>query len=249
MNQPSVVAVTLTRDRPEMARFALGCFRKQTYPNKSLLIFDTGDQSAINRQLQDNEQWWWECAGGRSIGDLRNHANARTPRADILIHFDDDDWSHPERIAEQVAFLQASGADAVGYREMLFWREDQRGGRWPDEVPWEVRGESWLYSSPNPNYCLGTSLCYWRKTWERMPFPDRNVGEDSEWQKKIKTASVSSFVGGFHQPDGFTPPRMVARIHSGNTSGAYHPEKMARAESNQWRRVPEWDEFARSVFA
>ena len=42
--------------------------------------------------------------------------------ADILVHLDDDDYSHPNRIAEQVVLLQSSGADCVGYREMLFWQ-------------------------------------------------------------------------------------------------------------------------------
>jgi glycosyltransferase involved in cell wall biosynthesis len=165
--------------------------------------------------------------GGKTIGALRNEANALA-RADILVHFDSDDWSHPNRIAEQVALLQSSGADVVGYREMLFWRDDG--------------GEAWLYSNKNPGYALGTSLCYWRRTWERKPFPATSYGEDLQFCTGLKVCGVPAFGC---SGEAYHDPRMIARIHHGNTSTAYKPENMARA--SEWKRVPEWDQYCRSV--
>lgn len=39
---PTVCAILLTCDRPELAAKAVECFRKQTYGNKTLLIWDSG---------------------------------------------------------------------------------------------------------------------------------------------------------------------------------------------------------------
>jgi hypothetical protein len=254
LSQPIVCAVMLTADRPEYARRAVECFRRQTYPAKRLLVFDTGVEPCGLSELHSVEIGVFDCRLApaherRSIGELRNMAGRCTPRADILIHWDDDDWSHPNRIAEQAALLQSSWADCVGYREMLFWREIEAGFCVTDETePVNPRGvgEAWLYSNPNPGYALGTSLCYWRRTWERKPFPATSVGEDLQFLTGLKVRGESAVP--------FTPfpgttmlekPRMVARIHSGNTSNAYRPEAMARA--SEWKRVPEWDSYARGI--
>ena len=66
---------------------------------------------------------------GTKLRNFAGEANGPAWMPEILIHWDDDDYSHPNRIAEQVALLQSSGADAtVGFREMLFWREDALPG-------------------------------------------------------------------------------------------------------------------------
>lgn len=180
---------------------------------------------------------------------MRNAANGirHFDEPDILIHWDDDDWSHPSRITEQVALLRSSGADCVGYNEMLFWREPHGFDRSENNS----RGEAWLYSNPNPGYALGTSLCYWRKTWERKPFPATSVGEDLQFITGLKCVGVSTLAQpctswrsqDIERPTAESEPRMIARIHAGNTITGYkniHREPM-------WKRVPEWDAHLRSV--
>ena len=257
-DNPTVCAVMLTADRPEMARRAVECFRAQTYPAKRLLTYNTGD----------GELYWdydpfiahhryrpvGTHRGDEPIGAIRNWANEEA-QADILIHWDDDDYSHPNRIAEQVALLQSSGADAVGYREMLFWREAATVVNWKERAANHESqlGEAWLYSNLNPSYCLGTSLCYWRKTWERKPFEATSQGEDFAFCAGLKTVSVTSIFDVHNDPfveclpngDADKTPRMIATIHSGNTSVAYRTELMRQAE--EWQRVPEWDDYARKV--
>ena len=63
---------------------------------------------------------------------------------DILIHWDDDDYSHPNRIAEQVALLKSSGADVVGFSEMLSWRETPQAikDQYAEVQPLSDRSES-----------------------------------------------------------------------------------------------------------
>jgi glycosyltransferase involved in cell wall biosynthesis len=234
---PSVVAILLTADRPEMTRRAVECFRAQTYENKRLIIIDTGQSRNdghvyIGRAGQkDRERLLWNPSAGETIGELRNMAIRQSQRAvDICVHWDSDDWSHPNRIAEQVALLQSSGADVVGYREMLFWNDVSR--------------ETWLYSNPDPRYCLGTSLCYWRKTWERKPFEATSQGEDARFCAGLNCVGGLTFAGVYANGRCTLEPRMIARIHAGNTSTGYTPENMRRAE---WRRAPEWDAHCRRI--
>lgn len=247
--QPSVVCVMLTANRPEMARQAVECFRAQAYTAKRLFVMDTGRESAriVNADTVCSEHY---PDVAHSIGELRNWANDwandHCLAGDIIIHFDDDDWSHPNRIAEQVALLQSSGADVVGYNEMLFWKEPLRATREIGPGAAGYFGEAWLYCESNPSYALGTSLCYWRKTWERKPFLDKSHGEDLDFIRGLKMASGSSIGAKVRGEPG--EPRMIARIHGANTSTAYTPKKMA-AHPDCWCRVPEWDAHCRSVFA
>jgi glycosyltransferase involved in cell wall biosynthesis len=236
----TVCCVMLTRDRPEFARQAVEAFRAQTYANKTLLIYDTGESSvydlsdSIGIGLDDEDVIILESQARnhhkemKTIGYLRNRANAGASSAtDIIIHWDDDDWSHPQRIAEQVELLKfhtrVTAADCVGYREMLFWHT--------------LNSEAWLYTNNDPRYCLGTSMCYWRSAWERRPFPDRNRREDEEWRKGISSLGVSCAPGDFMS-------RMIARIHAGNVA-QYQVEQWAKTGPN-WRRAPQWDDYCRS---
>ncbi len=284
MSQPSVCAVMLTVNRPEYARRAVECFRKQTYANKRLLVFDTrgtieaycGDDPirGLRTGEGENESLLQDTgAFQKTIGELRNIAT-RSCNSDILIHWDDDDYSHPSRIAEQVALLQSSGADCVGYSDLLFWREpvsefvtvNEDGDDVYDHKP----GEAWLYTSPGPKPSPpGTTLCYWRKTWERNPFPATSVGEDERFVRTCgNVVCVPSIAQGvvvdgkevllrdpeprLIMPGGNGEPRMIARIHPGNTSTAYDPRKMAaesKCKNPAWQRVAAWDEYCSGMMA
>ena len=239
--EPTVCAILLTADRPHLARRAVESFRSQTYPAKRLLIWDNGPCDALSQEDdgEDGPVAWvpMMSAHGATIGELRNEAASFWTENPILLHWDDDDYSHPNRIAEQVALLQSSGADCVGYREMLFWQEKIPGkiGIEPGINQMERPGEAWLYSNRDPRYCLGTSLCYWRKTWERKPFEATSQGEDERFTTGLKCVGISTLPG----------PLMIARIHAGNTSNAYDPADMWKA--SEWKRVPEWDSHARLI--
>ena len=268
MTEPTVCCIMLTQDRPELAKRAVECFRTQTYLNKALLVWDTSTEMKPAKRL---DVWQFapdiqhEFYGPQdyAIGALRNHAiqygtsevvctvgvnKELTGPADIIVHFDDDDWSHPNRIAEQVALLQSSGADVVGYNEMLFWREAQAGA--PGSI-----GQAWLYSGPTPRQALGASLCYWRKTWEarlfnpQLPRKEKGGGEDWDFlrDRKIEVATALPQSGPARSEGHFAivpcEPRMIARIHGGNHSNGYDGIE----SSAQWKHVPEWDDKVREI--
>lgn len=233
MTEPLVCAILLTRDRPEMAVRAVRCFRAQTYYAKKLVVIDTSpkpiDIEGSHVTILSNP------TSTSTIGELRNTGNTYASKGlaeqpDILIHWDDDDYSHSNRIAEQVAFLQESGADVVGYSDLLFWRCPP--------------GEAWLYTAPPRGLsCPETTLCYWRKTWERRPFPSAtapavpNKSEGVEWLAGLNLKMCSSLS---------PAPRMIATIHGGNTCAKLPPDA-GKASQKQWTRVPAWSDYCRDI--
>lgn len=193
--KPLVSCVMLTMPgREAFAAKAQACFTAQTYTPRELI----------------------QVAGHGSIGAKRNKGNGWA-HGDLIAHWDDDDWSHPERLQDQVNRLLETEAELTGYHEMLFARDEDRA--------------AWLYSSGMRTYAIGTSMMYWRAIWRDRPFLDTSHAEDNAFlygdpahgRKKLQVVSV---------PAG---KMMVARIHAGNTL-----EKPAPGDS--WRRVG-WKEI------
>ncbi len=251
MSDPTVCAVMLTADRQQMTDRAVRSFLAQDYGAKSLVIYDTGNAAAY---LQRDPYWCQVRGPKQSIGLMRNAAIQLTGITDILIHFDSDDWSAPTRISDQVRLLVESGKQAVGYREMLFWRQPCLDVWHKEHNSNSDQGEAWFYSNTDTRYCLATSLCYWRKTWEAKPFPDAMIGSEREWLKGLDTMSVP---GAFCSNDGSRggswfascdEPQLIATIHGGNTvknqisTTATNPDG-----SPMWKRVPQWDARVRSI--
>lgn len=131
--------------------------------------------------------------GRRTIGAARNWLCERA-RGEIIAHFDDDDFSAPGRLADQVQRLRDSGKDVTGYFSMRF----TDGQKW-----WEYRG--------SPDYALGTSLVYRRAWWARNRFDPRlQVGEDNAFVARARAqAQIISVEAG---------ELMYATNHAGNTS-------------------------------
>lgn len=249
--RPHVTCVCVTADRQKMTDRAVASFLAQTYPNKSLLIWDNGksdyheppSERGDGTVVYDHLGYIHSVKGNRgAIGAMRNWANgfacdgaAYGHETDIIAHWDSDDWSHPLRLAWQVQALKSREAlDAVGYRSMLFWvRAPLVEGGADGETPalsCDGNRQAWLYSSDKPKYALGTSLMYWRRTWETHPFrEDVKFGEDNEWIKPLNLLSDK----GFFKDE----PAMIAEHHGANLTD--HSQVIGN--SPNWARVPEWD--------
>ncbi len=274
-----VAAVMLANGRPDMVRRAVKSFRAQTYERKWLYILDSGSPSLTDSmRFGGGISYSKILPSNYSIGHLRNTANYNSNISDfggiapddsgqIICHWDSDDWSHPSRISEQVAMLQSSGAECVGYDEMLFWRDPTPADRgifgrvarragMPESLPdWD---EAWIYREGGhhgiKNYAIGTSMCYWRETWQKFPFPDYSPGcDDWRWAtgdtntgvRAVNIKSCSSFAYLDDSQELKSSPRMIASIHGGNTCAkidSTSPDGM-----KVWSRAPQWDAYCREA--
>lgn len=270
MDQPTVAAVMLVNGRDAMVERAVACYRSQTYQRKRLVVLNSNPGPASALPAAGDLQSIVIDApslAGWSIGALRNHLNSFIGHsADLIIHFDSDDWSGPDRIAEQVDLWQSVDQPVVGYNSATFWDERCRGCK--DGLPiFECDGYNftpgaagkvlahgtglgpmmctagaWLYSNAREDYALIGSMCYSREFWERNPFDEkadgRNTSEAQHWFGKRNVLGV--FGRDF-----------IARIHEGNTSQAYRHEMMlaSEAQGGEWLRMPYADDACRERMA
>lgn len=184
-----VTCLLLTRNRPLWLPWSLRCAELQTYANREILVISSGQEVA---DLIPPGVRHIHLHGKPTTGAQRN-AGCDAARGEVISHFDDDDFSHPNRLEDQVRRLTASGKAVTGYRAMKF----TDGARW------------WLYNG-SADYALGTSLVYRRDFWQRHRFPDLLVGEDNQFVSRARAcgAIVTADAG----------EMMWASIHQGNTS-------------------------------
>lgn len=163
-----------TRARPHFARQALRMWEAQTYPNRELIVIDEEFASSLGGVELPAGVVREVLRSKLNIGAKRNLACSMAA-GEIIVHWDDDDLSHPDRIAEQVRALQTSGKSVAGFPCINFW--DQ------------FTGQLWRYLGAD-GYMPGTSLCYWRTAWSRSPFVQIDRGEEVHWLVKMGTAEM-----------------------------------------------------------
>jgi glycosyltransferase involved in cell wall biosynthesis len=184
-----VTCLCLTRNRRNWLLQAIRCFQSQTYQNLTLLILADGHD--VRDLVPDDERIQLiHLQEQRNIGEKRNFGCERAP-GEIICHWDDDDWSGPERVTDQVKRL--GFCSVTGFHTMRF-----------------TDGNSWWLYRGHPDYALGTSLCYLKSWWKLHPFESRHVGEDNYFVATANTHHVLRSVDG--------SDTMHATIHQGNTS-------------------------------
>ena len=166
-----------------------------------------------------------EIEEGRTIGEKRNFGCERAA-GEIIAHWDDDDFSAPDRLADQLTRLQSSGKSVTGYSSMYFARNPSlpqsrdRQGAVAYPLDW------WLFHC-SPTQVIGSSLFYRKSWWKEHPFPAKQVGEDSDFSRMAAQSNqlVSSKAGFL----------MIATVHEGNTS----PRNLSG-----YKRVPDFPGIA-----
>lgn len=118
-----VSALCVTHVRRELAD-AVRSFKLQTYHDLELVI-------VIDDPKKERSARMYECDNirvvldteSKTLGELRNRS-VREAQGDIIIQWDDDDISGPERVRTQVEALVDSGKDACMLRTELFQFKD-----------------------------------------------------------------------------------------------------------------------------
>lgn len=142
---PKVSCLLVTADRPQLIKRALRSYQQQTYDHLELVVLDNGDSPVedVVRSFElpgevrylhvDSTPDMW-------IGGLRNRALEEATGDVVVPQWDDDDWSHPERIERQVSVL-SDGYDACTLQGTLMHVDDPEYffhpfiGVLPDGVP------------------------------------------------------------------------------------------------------------------
>lgn len=241
MARPIACAVMLTHGTTQLAQRAIDCFQAQRYPAKRLMVLDTSPSEAASEftpyvewpeAIQEIAGYIYHAPKGQTIGALRNEAAQSAIEwhdPDILLHWDDDDWSSATRMEEQVEALEKSKADVTGYTRCLFWRSKP--------------GEAWLYKAPDPKYVIGASMCYWTKTWRKQPFADLSHREDGEFQKHRRVLALDAY----RAPCENVPP-LVCEVHGANFGQEYYEGFMSGKEkTTTFQRASECDQHLRRL--
>lgn len=185
-----------TRGRVVWAALAVGCFLRQTYPNKQLLILDDADDPSFPEITLVFPNVAYLRIDERLNIPAKRNILCRVAAGEIIAHWDSDDWSDANRIADQVARLEESQCAVTGYSSMLF---TDSHGRWSRYI-----------SEPNI-YALGSSLCYRKSWWNEHRFDENKpINEDYDFISRARKAQQFVSVEG--------SSLMVARVHPGNTS-------------------------------
>lgn len=232
--QPLVSCIMPTADRRLFVGQAIEYFLRQNYLSRELIIVDDGADRVEDLVPPDPRIRYIGLQEKLTIGAKRNRA-CENAHGEIVVHWDDDDWMAPWRLAYQVASLREEEADVCGL----------------DKIPYydPYLGRAWMYTYPKgeKTWVGGNTLCYTKVFWSRNPFPGINVGEDSRflWSnktKKIVALRNRNFFVGIIHPQNISPKRtddsrwvrhdlQAVRETVGQDWAFY--EKLSRWEKNQ----------------
>jgi glycosyltransferase involved in cell wall biosynthesis len=118
----------VTRGRLVPAQFAIEGYRRQTWPNRELVIVCGASDSELPALLAtlDDPTIRYVTAPAGPLGSLRN-ASVAAAHGTLLCQWDDDDLYHPQRLEFQYGELVAAGASAHFLsRLMMWWPEERR---------------------------------------------------------------------------------------------------------------------------
>lgn len=171
---PLISCLCVTRARVPMLRRAVRAFKDQSYGNKELVIVyedDDLETASFLSGLDDPGILKLEVPSSprKTLGALRNLAVARSG-GEYFCQWDDDDYSHAERLSFQMSVITETGIPAcVLFQWLLF---DMRYGKayLSRMRPWE-----------------GSLLCSKSIVGEGLVYEDRSTGEDTPLVKRLFT--------------------------------------------------------------
>ena len=187
--QPLISCIMPTWNRRAYIKAAVACWAAQTYKNKELIIVDDGTEAVQDLLPKGRRIRYIKLQGEKLTKGMKRNVCCQHAKGDIIAHFDDDDWSAPERLQDQYQRLVQSGKPITGYSALLFWDT--------------TRGLVKRYITSTPGYVVGTSLMYLKAHWEKHPYPDKQEATDNDFVYESLKRIAASYDQNF----------IVARIH------------------------------------
>ena len=184
-----------TFSRQHLLPRAIAMFRAQRRQDAELVI--VSEEALPARLMAANPDIRViDCRAGLSLGEKRNLA-CEAARGEILVHWDDDDWQAPDRLARQLAPFARPECQVSGSSLVHFY-EPSTARCW--EYGYENRDRPWV---------CGATLAYRRGYWQQNPFADITVGEDNLFVWAAEASEVHDLLD---------PGLTLCTIHEGNTS-------------------------------
>jgi len=222
-----ISCLMVTLDRLELAKLAIRSYAEQSYRPRELVIVSDGQEDfrralagyaeeldALEVRLID------PGAGEWTLGALRNISMAAA-RGEIVCQWDDDDYSHPDRLATQADHMESQAAEASFFTDHLQYIEPEGLLSWID---WSIDGcrEGLLRLAPG-------TLMMRRDPRFRYPErgPDARRGEDWVFMESLYAAVRVAPLSGA----GYL---YLYRYHGRNTYSREHHSSLQaeRARSN-----------------
>ena len=205
---PLVSCIMPTRNRRLWVPGAVDCFLSQDYPRLELVVLDDGSDPIADLLPSDPRIRYFRLSRRVPLGAKRNLA-CRAAAGDIIVHWDDDDWSAPWRVGYQVRSLLDGGAPMNGLDRVLFYN------------PRTVRAWWYVHPGTGPPWLCGGTLCYRKELWRSHPFRPINCGEDARF---VRQHAPGRSLEALPRNDFY-----VASIHAGNTN----PRRTSQARWHQ----------------
>jgi hypothetical protein len=221
---PLVSCVMPTHDRRLFVGRAIRCWLQQDYSRSELVVVDDGTDRVDDLVPDDRRVRYVPLPERQTIGAKRN-IGCKHALGDLIVHWDDDDWSAPWRLSYQVEMFQKQDVDVSGL-SAVFFCDLQAGKAWRYEYPFQRR--PWVADA---------TFCYRRSLWEASSFPDSSYGIDTTYLWK----GAAKRVGALSDPSFY-----VAMVHSGNTSRKdvsdawWHPHPISEIASLMGA---DWDRY------
>jgi glycosyltransferase involved in cell wall biosynthesis len=191
---PRVSAIMPTRDRRPFVVQALRYFARQDYSDLELIVVDDGYSLVEDLIPSGNPRFrYLRLEQAQSVDAKRNLACEHATGV-IIAHWDDDDWSAPERITRQVSALTDADVNACALTGVLHYRL--------------LAGDAWRSTSESTP--AGASMIYRRTAWEHARLDNASGGEDKAFLARLLDDECVRMDGS---------GLMVVVDHGRNTSG------------------------------
>lgn len=176
---PKSVSVVVSTNRPEHLYNVLETYAAQRLENRELIIVQHGFVSSPELRSRASELGienltLLEASGLDSLGACLNYG-IEAASGDVIAKMDDDDIYGEHYLADQLSALRYTNADLVGKqahylhlrnRDIVMCRFPEREHRFTDLV-------------------MGPTLMGSRELFQRNPFADRTLGEDTDLQRRL----------------------------------------------------------------
>lgn len=181
-----------THDRRRFVGEAISSFQAQRLTDSELIIVDDGEDSVLDLVPVSDRFRYVQVPGRNHFCELRDVA-LRFARGRYVAVLDDDDLSHPERLAVQVDTLEHTGARLCLLGSSIVTQESPPG--------------RWVYTPPNP-FVLDNSAVF-------VATPGFSFHADATCYSALR-ALRAEFWNDYVAVTG-RPELMTTRMHGNNT--------------------------------